>query len=280
MIINGDPVPAKISFIDPDNEIIVIDDNFELPDNISDYSLFVLDTNDFPNTGNTYKVLNDKISNMFIIDHHEGDSLLIENNYIKVEASSACEIVHELYKFFEVTISKKAAIAMYTGMVFDTGSFRYKKTSEKTFSAAADLVRAGANPTEIYEKLFENNDLNKFLLQAEMLKTVETHFDGKMILMYLTPDMLKKTEANFSDGETNINLPLKLKGVCASVLIKQDLNSPLKVSMRTKGDYDVSKIAIKHGGGGHKNAAGFKSPFSMEETYSLVLKEIGSMLSE
>lgn len=248
--------------------------------NYSEYSLFVLDTNDFPNTGNSYKLLNDKIKNIFIIDHHEGDSMLIKNNYIKVEASSASEIIHELFRFFEKDFSKKAAIALFTGIVFDTGSFRYKKTSEKTFVAAADLVKAGANPTEIYENLFENNDLSKFLLQSEMMKTLETHFDGQMLLMHLTPEMLLKTGANFSDGETNINLPLKIKGVRISVLIKQDINGPMKVSMRTKGKLDVSEIAISHGGGGHKNAAGFKSGLNRDKTYELVMKDMKSLISK
>ncbi|MBN1500228.1 MAG: bifunctional oligoribonuclease/PAP phosphatase NrnA [Spirochaetes bacterium] len=274
IILNGDPTPEKIKFLDIDKEINIADETFILPDDIEDYALFVLDTNDFPNTGNTYNMLKDRISTIFIIDHHEGDQSKIEKNYIKVHASSASEIIYDIFKYYDIDFTFKSAQALYTGILFDTGSFRYAKTSPQTFEATSELVKKGADPNYLYEKIYENNDLNTFLLQAEMMKTVETHFDGKMVLMFLNPEMLVKTGAYFSDGEININIPLKLKGVEASVLIKQDINGPLKVSMRTKGDLDVSEIAIARHGGGHKNAAGYKSGLSLEETYKQVLSDM------
>ncbi len=274
VILNGDQTPEKIKFLDIDKEINIADDSFAIPEDISDYALFVLDTNDFPNTGNTYHMLKEKITNIFIVDHHEGDQSKIEKNYIKVHASSASEIVYDIYKFYKKDFSFKAAQALYTGILFDTGSFRYAKTSPQTFKATSELVKKGADPNYLYEKIYENNDLNTFLLQAEMMKTVETHFDGKMVIMFLNPKMLQKTGAYFSDGEININLPLKLKGVAASVIIKQDVNGPLKVSMRTKGNLDVSEIAISRHGGGHKNAAGYKSNLSFEDTYKQVLQDM------
>jgi bifunctional oligoribonuclease and PAP phosphatase NrnA len=274
IIINGDETPDKYQFIDIDNEINIITDTYELPNDIKDYALFVLDTNDFPNTGAVCNVLEDKIKNIFIIDHHEGGPDLIKSNYIKIEASSASEIIHDIIMHFTDKLSFKAAQALYTGILFDTGSFRYPKTSPKTFRIIANLVEKGANPTEIYERIYENNSIDSFVLRSKMLSTMEIHFGGRMILMHLTPEMLKETGAAFSDGELNINLPLTLKDVVVSVLLKQDIDGPLKVSMRTKGDRDVSQIAITRHGGGHKNAAGYKTTLTRDNARQQVIQDM------
>jgi bifunctional oligoribonuclease and PAP phosphatase NrnA len=275
MIINGDPTPEKFKFMDPDNKIQIANEELILPADIHEYVVVVLDTNSFNNTGHAYHVLFDHVDFAFIIDHHEGGEDYIDSHFVKVEASSTSEIVYDILISFKVDVSPQCALALYAGIIFDTGSFRYKKTSSKTFIVAAYLAEKGIKPHEIYDLVFENNDIAGFLLRSLMLSSVETYFDGRMILMHLTPEMLHETGANFSQGEANINLPLSVKQVEASVLLKQDINGPLKVSMRTKGDLDVADIALKHQGGGHKNAAGFKSPLSRDETRELILKEIG-----
>jgi phosphoesterase RecJ-like protein len=275
MIINSDPVPDKFRFLDIDSEITIYNDSYVFPDDISDYGHFVLDTNDYDNIGHaTYNAFKDRIKECFIIDHHEGDKAKCERNFVKVEASSASEIIYSIIRYFNKNISFKAAQAMYTGILFDTGSFRYPKTTPETFKVIAHLVEIGANPFKIYEHIYENNELSVFQLRALMLSSIETYYNGKMIVMKLTPEMVKKTGSPFSEGELNITLPLTVKGVVASVLVKQDIEGPVKVSMRTKGDYDVAEISLARGGGGHKNAAGYKSKLSFDETYKMVLDDM------
>lgn len=274
IILNSDPTPDLFEFIDVDNEIQIYHENFSLPQNIDEYAIFVLDTNDFNNIGALYQVLRDHIREVLVIDHHEGDKDKIDTNFIKVEASSASEIVYSLLKHYDVEINLKIAKALYAGILFDTGSFRYPKTSSETFRIIAHLVEVGANPFSIYEHIYENNTLESFKLKSLMLSSMEIHFDGKLILMKLTPEMLRETGAHYTDGELNINIPHTIKGVIASVLIKQDIGGPIKVSMRTKGDYDVAAIAIANGGGGHKNAAGYKSPLPFEETCKKAIRDL------
>jgi len=274
-ILNSDPVPEKFAFMDADGEIQVYSENFSLTGNTRDYALFVLDTNDFNNIGAAYVYLKDRISDVFIIDHHEGGKDKFDENFIKVEASSASEIMYEIVRHFNGTLSSKSAQALYAGILFDTGSFRYPKTSSKTFRIISHLVEIGANPFSIYEEIYENNSLSSFELRALMLASLEIHFNGKLILMKLTPEMLHKSGAPFTEGEMNINLPLTIKGVVASVLVKQDRAGPVKVSLRTKGDYDVGKIAIANGGGGHKNAAGYKSKLDFDSSCRTILEDLG-----
>jgi len=275
IILNSDPTPDKYQFIDLDREICIFDDTFKFPDDLHEYALFVLDTNNYNNIGSLYDYLDDKINEVFIIDHHEGGKDKFEANFIKAEASSACEIIYDLIKHFNYIPSFKSSQALYAGILSDTGSFRYPKTSAATFKVASGLVKLGANPFIIYEQIYENNSLASFELRAKMLATMEIHFNRSLILMKLTPDMLIETGAPFSEGEININLPLTLDGVVATVLVKQDINGPIKVSMRTKGDIDVAEIAMEKNGGGHKNAAGYKSRLSFEKTCEEVLTEMG-----
>ncbi len=273
-ILNGDPLPYKYRFMDIDNEINLAG-HYPLPDNIADYALFVLDTNPFSNTGATYSILKDVVKEVFIIDHHEGGhGDVFKSNFVEVTASSASEIIYQIYMNFFDEMSFKAAQALYTGILFDTGGFRYSKTSSITFLAISNLVKFGANPTKLYELIYENNQLETMLLRAKMLATMEIHFSGKLLLMYLTPKMLIETGATFAEGELNINIPLTIHGVVASVIIKQDINGPVKVSMRTKGDYDVSGIALSRGGGGHKNAAGYKTNLPFDEIRAVVLNDM------
>ncbi|MCX8123075.1 MAG: bifunctional oligoribonuclease/PAP phosphatase NrnA [Spirochaetes bacterium] len=273
IIINSDPTPSKFNFIDPDNEIIIFNENLNI-NNLNDYAVFVLDTNDFDNIGKTYQYIKNYIKDVFIIDHHEGGQDKMDANFIKVEASSTSEIIGNILQHFGIIPSFKAAQALYAGIVFDTGCFKYPKTSPVTFVLAAQLLSLGVRPYEIYQRIYENNSLEVFRLRALMLASMEVHFGGKLILMKLTPDMIKETNAPFSEGEVNINLPLTVEGVVASVLVKQDIGGPVKVSMRTKGDLDVAEIAIANGGGGHKNAAGYKSVYDFETTRLKVLEEM------
>lgn len=275
IIVNSDPIPEKFSFIDEENEIIVFSDAEENSIGADDRALFVLDTNDVSNIGPLNLYLDGKIRGHFIIDHHEGGKDKYEANFIRVEASSACEIMYDIIMHFKKQLSPKSARALYAGIVFDTGSFRYPKTSPKTFRIASHLVEVGADPFSIYEKIYENNSLASFELRALMLSTMEIHYGGKLVLLKLTPEMLHKSGAPFEEGEMNINLPLTIKGVVASVLVKQNITGPVKVSMRTKGNYDVSKIAMANGGGGHRNAAGYKSSLNFEETCQKALAEMG-----
>jgi len=274
MIINSDPTPDSFLFLDLEHDIHVMNGDFALPDDINTYAQIVLDTNDYENIGSAYHVLKDKVKEYFIIDHHEGDAGRDGSNIIKAEASSVCEIIYHIIQHYNKPLTLRAAQALFAGIVFDTGSFVYPKTSPETFRIAAHLEELGIAPFFIHEQIYEQNALTSFEIRGQILATMEVLQGGKLIAMKLTPKMIKETGASFTEGEPSINLPLTVKGVVASLLVKQDVNGPVKVSMRTKGDYDVSQIAMSNGGGGHKNAAGYKSKKSFEETYRQAVKNL------
>ncbi|HNW30200.1 MAG TPA: bifunctional oligoribonuclease/PAP phosphatase NrnA [Spirochaetota bacterium] len=279
LIINSDPTPDSFQFLDLEHDINVMNGDFTLPDDITEYAQLVLDTNDYDNIGSAYHVLKDKVRAYFIVDHHEGDAERIGSNIVKAEASSACEIMYHIIMHYGKPISLRAAQALFAGIVFDTGSFVYPKTSPETFRIAAHLEELGVVPFVIHEQIYEQNALTSFELRGQILSTMEVLHGGRMIAMKLTPEMLKASGATFTEGEPAINMPLTVKGVVASLLVKQDIDGPVKVSMRTKGELDVAKIAMENGGGGHRNAAGYKSKLSLDETYKMAIKRMDSLFN-
>ncbi len=279
LVINSDPIPENLKFLDIDNEITQLGKDIEIPDNIEEYAQFVLDTNDYDNIGTAYEALKDRINALFIIDHHEGKVDGDDSLHLKADASSTSEIVFMAIQYFKKELNFKEAQAIFTGMVFDTGSFKYPKTSANTYRVAAACLELGVKPPLIHEYLYENNTLSSFKLRSEILSSIEVYHGGKLIAMKLTPEMIKQTGATFEEGEPAINLPLTVKGVVASLLVKHSGNGPVKVSMRTKGKYNVAEIAISNNGGGHKNAAGYQSKLNFEDTYKQALENLAHLFN-
>ncbi|TFH42905.1 MAG: bifunctional oligoribonuclease/PAP phosphatase NrnA, partial [Chrysiogenales bacterium] len=275
LIINSDPTPETFLFLDPDGDINVLSGSFRLPDDVREYAHIVLDTNDYTNIGHAHRLLGEVVREVFIIDHHEGEYAKRGENIIKARASSVCELIYHIIRHYNSPITFRAAQALFAGIVFDTGSFVYPKTSAETFRIAAHLEELGVVPNFIHEQIYEQNALSSFELRSRIVSTMEVLYGGRLIAMKLTREMLMATGASFTEGEPAINMPLTVKGVMASVLVKQNIDGPVKVSMRTKGDLDVARVAMDNGGGGHRNAAGYKSLLSLEDTYRQVIVNMG-----
>lgn len=275
LIINSDPTPETFRFLDPDNDIHVMDGSYRLPDDIREYGHIVLDTNDYNNIGRASIILGKVVRGVIIIDHHDGEYAKLGENIIKTSASSVCELIYHIIRHYDRPITLRAAQALFAGIVYDTGSFVYPKTSAETFRIAAHLEELGVVPSFIHEQIYEQNALSSFELRSRILATMEVLYGGRLVAMKLTREMLMETGAAFTEGEPAINLPLTVRGVVASVLVKQDLDGPVKVSLRTKGDLDVARLAMENGGGGHRNAAGYKSSLTLEETYRQAITNMG-----
>jgi phosphoesterase RecJ-like protein len=280
IIVNADKTPEKNRFIDYDEKIQLFDAKYVIPDDISEYGIIILDTNDYSNTGTVYYAFKHQIADVFIIDHHTKNDDDVGFNLINPKASSTGEIVYQILEHFKAPVPFKSALGIYAGILFDTGSFRYPKTSSETFRVASRLVDLGISPNWVYEVMYETYSVSSLMLKSKMLSSMEFLFDGRLVLMHLTQEMLRETGGVFSEGEININIPLTVKDVIASVLIKQDIDGPIKVSMRTKGDLNVADIAISRKGGGHKNAAGYKSHLSWNETRDQLLNDMSVFFSK
>jgi len=272
-VLNADPVPERFSFLDPENIIEQWDSkrHFHLSGR---GGIIIVDTSDEFNLGCLLDEALPKAQGVYIIDHHEQSPFTHLNGYIDVSAASTTQILIDLVQVTGLPITKVLAVPAYAGLVYDTGSFIYSKTTEKTFETALLLVRSGAVPHEIYRDLFENNSISVLLLQKRVLSSLEIVGNGRVAVQVMTKEDLEETGAAYEDAEHFINIPLQIKEIEVSILVKQSAEGLVRCSLRSKGKVNVSLLAQQFGGGGHKMAAGFKSTLGLEETRTKVIQKV------
>lgn len=195
-----------------------------------------------------YKLIN--------IDHHKTNTHFGDINLVKDEFSSAGAVVYELLKKNGIKISKDCAEALYTSVADDTGFFRYGYINEKTFETIADLVKCGANPQKIAKNVKSNESLAKTRLRAYMLNSFDLHNDASIASIIIDQNVLAKSGARRSDTKNIISELRDLSSVEVAIMILEQIGY-YKVSLRSKGNIDVSKVSLSYGGGGHFASAGF-----------------------
>ena len=192
------------------------------------------------------------------IDHHLGNQHYGVVNWVDPSAPAVGVLVLDLAHALGVELDGDTATALYLALVSDTGSFRFSNSTSRAFTAAARLVEAGASPERVSEWLFESKPLGSLRLLGEMLPTLEIDVEGRLATVALTPQMYEKAVASPSDSEGLVDFPRTIRGVEAVALFRDIENGEVKISLRSRSDgIDVAKIASEHGGGGHRNAAGF-----------------------
>lgn len=198
-----------------------------------------------------------------VIDHHETTNESFGDiNWIVPEAPATGLMIYHLIKQMGVKITSEMAINLYTAISFDTGNFRYENTTSDVFRAAADLIEAGAKPHIIYSSLFEKWTFNRFNLLLSVMGSLE--LDDGLAIAAVTSEMLAETSSTEDDTESFVSFPRILDEVKVSAIIREANENYCRVSLRSKGGVDVAKIAEAFGGGGHKNAAGFRIKADLE----------------
>ncbi len=271
LVFNADPTPRKFRFVDLDNVVQVLEHPGQLPEDLERWALLMLDTNDPRNIGQVAGLVLPRVSEHFIIDHHENEGDILTGNYVQKSASSTAEILHPLFSALGVTIDYPIALALYTAIVYDTGSFIYPKTTAVTFGIARDLVERGVEPNVVYANVYESNSISALVLQARVLSTLELALGNHVALLLMRREMITESGGIYEEADQLINIPLKSEDIRVSVFFKENTEGLMRCSMRSKGSIDVAEIAQRFGGGGHRTAAGFKCRDPLEETRRAVL---------
>jgi bifunctional oligoribonuclease and PAP phosphatase NrnA len=215
------------------------------------------------------------------IDHHHDNTRFGTINLVDVEASSTAEIVYELVKELGVELTPEIALALYVGLVTDTGRFMYENTTPKAHRIAAELVEAGVDVDDIYRRLYERVPLEKLRLTSRALDKVERVENGALAIAYLTSEDYRAAGASEVLTEGIIDYLRALEGACVAALVrdKEDGPQPRKVSLRSvDGKVDVSRIAREKGGGGHARAAGFSTELEYPELVEFLSAEVRAQL--
>lgn len=270
-VVNADPMGDKYKFLDTEDIIKLYSEDYVMPDDLENWVLLILDTNDINNIGSIKENILSRVKDFFIFDHHEGGGSVSTANHIESEASSTCEMLFELFKEMKIKMIYEIYVAVYLGIVYDTGSFIYPKTTAKTFSIAEECVRQGVNPNYIYSKLYESNSISSLKLQSKVLSTLEFFYNNHVAVQTMLKHDIYESGAMYEEADSLINIPLKSERIKVSVFFKENTEGILRCSLRSKGNIDVAFIAQIFNGGGHKTAAGFKSKYPLEEIKLKVL---------
>jgi phosphoesterase RecJ-like protein len=213
------------------------------------------------------------------IDHHQGNTFYGSLNWVDESAAACGEMVFDVVEALGVPLTIEIATHVYLAILTDTGSFHYSNITPKTFAICERAVRAGVNPAAMARRVFDQNSFGKLRLIGRLLADMELFAGGRLAVMYLSDDIMNATGTTYNDTEGLINLPLTAREIQAVVFFKLGANGDIHVSMRSKYDVDVRSIAARHGGGGHKNAAGFKISGPLSAVRDRVMEELSDAIA-
>jgi phosphoesterase RecJ-like protein len=215
-------------------------------------------------------VLNKLTAPMIMIDHHQKPDGFATYTYSNTSFGSTCEMLYHFISYLnqKALIDKTIATCIYTGIVTDSGSFRFPSTTGTTHRIVADLIDLGIQNSEIHNLLFDNNSYNRLQLLGRALQNMKVLPAYKTTYIALSQKDLDEFHYEKGDTEGVVNYGLTIKGILfAAIFIEHRDENIIKISFRSQGSFDVNQFARDHfSGGGHINAAGGKSTESMTAT--------------
>jgi phosphoesterase RecJ-like protein len=270
---NASPIPAVYRFLPGIDQI-----EREVPSPFKFDAVVVLDCGALDRVGSAAAEIR-RSARIINIDHHVTNTGFGHHQLIDPEACSSTEIVYRLLKQMKLTIDSAVAVSIYTGILTDTGSFRFANTNSQAFDICAKMVGCGVDPYVVAQHVYGTYSLGRIKLLNMALDSIEISPNGKLSLMTLTRSMFDETETQPEDVDGMINYAKRIEDVQIAALIMENANGHgslakghkrYHVSLRSDGSVDVARIAATFGGGGHFNAAGFGIDASLMELKGLI----------
>jgi phosphoesterase RecJ-like protein len=225
----------------------------------------VLDCGDLSRTGDNWPTV-DQVAVLINIDHHVSNTGFGSHQLVDVQACATAEIVHRLIKSLDILLDKDIATCIYTGILTDTGSFRFSNTNAAAFAISLEMTDLGVDPYEVAQRVFGSYSLGRIKLLNLALNSIEVSHNGKLSMMTITRRMLADTQTQQEDVDGLINYARRIEAVRVAALIQEQADDRaltdgcacFHVSLRSDGSVDVAAMAGTFGGGGHFSAAGFQ----------------------
>ena len=235
-----------------------------------------LDSGEASRVGKVHSILS-QARRTLNIDHHFSNKRFAGVNWVDPSASCTCEMVFRLYKHFRIAIDADTALALYAGIIADTGSFHYSNTAVSTHQAAAQLLKTGISPPKTYNMLFENNTLVGIRLLGQVLLALKSDCKGKIVWVAL-PKLFPDVDL----AEEVLGLMRSIKGVELAIIFKEARNKKdqARINFRSQTVFDCNRLASEFGGGGHKNASGATVNGNLREIKMKILKRAKEMLEK
>jgi bifunctional oligoribonuclease and PAP phosphatase NrnA len=239
--------------------------------------IFTLDFNTLKRIYALGEVISEAKKPIVLIDHHRMPDDYAQVKYHDIFACSTCELVYDMAieLGFKKYIDKKVAECLYTGILTDSGSFKFDSVTAHTHEIAAHLIQLGIKPNEINSKIYDTNSFERLQLVGYALSKKLIYL-RKEKAAYITLSDKELKQFHFKKGDTEglVNYALSVADIkCSALIMEKD--GEIKMSFRSKGDFDVNTFArLYFNGGGHKNAAGGSSPLNLKETEKDFVKYI------
>ncbi len=232
--------------------------------------IFSLDYNALHRTGNMQEVLTKTTANFIMIDHHQQPDDYAIVTYSDTSICSTCQMIYHFIDYLgDINLlDPNIAQCIYTGIMTDTGSFRFRSTTSTTHRVIASLIDIGIDNAKIHQNVYDSNSYNRLQLLGQSLTNLKVISKLNTAYITLSAKEMKKFNTQKGDTEGVVNYALSLKGIKLAVIFKEDIDENLiKMSFRSKGNFSVNDLARTHfNGGGHINAAGAVSNLSFKET--------------
>jgi len=284
-IITPTDYPAFLHWMPGHDDVIIFEGHEKNCESLTEEAdiIFCLDFNDLKRINEFGPIVGRSKAKKVMIDHHREPSGFDDYRFWTYEASSTCELIYEFIRLsgdFD-KIDNHIADCLYTGMMTDTGSFRYRGTSATTHRIVADLLDKGARNSQIHELVYDSNTIMRLKMMGYILyEKIEILEEFNTALIHLNRDDLARFHIKTGDTEGFVNFVLSIEGIKFSVLII-DRTKLVKMSFRSKGEFSCNEFAKKHfEGGGHKNAAGGQSTDTLEATVERFLDVLKGYKSE
>lgn len=271
-VITPNDFPSFLAWLPASDKVVVYEKDRERATELLNSAdvLFALDFNALYRTGEMENVLSRVKSPFIMIDHHQKPDTFAKYTYSNTAFGSTCEMIFNFIGFlgYQELIDKEIATCIYTGIVTDSGSFRFPSTTAATHRITAQLIEKGVDNGAVHIALFDNNSYQSLQLLGRALENLKIIPQKRT--SYITLSQQELDYYNYVKGDTEgiVNYGLSIKDVIfTAIFIEHQDENIVKISFRSKGNFDVNQFARQHfNGGGHINAAGGKSTVSLSET--------------
>lgn len=286
-VISPNDCPIFLKWLPAQEEILLFEPNISKSTKVLNQAeiVFTLDFNAFHRTGAQMEKALKSIQPTFVmIDHHQEPDDYAQYTFSDVNKSSTSEMIFDFIEALDelALIDETIATCIYTGIMTDTGSFRFPSTTSRTHSITATLLEKGADNAKIYNRVMDVNSYSRMQLLGRALENMKVVNDLKTAYITLSQNELDKYNYIKGDTEGFVNYALSLKGIIFAVIFIEDTKQKIiKISFRSKGTFSVNEFARTHfNGGGHTNAAGGRSDVSLSETVKNYLKILPNYKTE
>jgi len=239
----------------------------------------IVDTNSYSQLTGFENYLRQSGKPVLVIDHHITADKLGRVEITDETAGAAGLVLYDFLKYARWPITRTVAIALFVAVATDTGWFQLSNTDSRVYCSCAELVDLGVKPTEIYKMLYQSFSRERFELMVRMLDTLELHLDGRYASQHILLRDFVETGAAHQDTENMVNECQRIASVRVSALFVEQKDGRVRCSLRSRGEVDVSDLAARFGGGGHRMASGTYLPGPMENAKRLILDDVTRRLA-